>query len=284
MPLKHSTETFLLALLAVVIVVTGIACAVLPLPTVNPVPWAVLFSLSIAYPLALYPLFRERRADNAFRLLHFLPALILLVWLGLSLFASGHPILSFVRRWFTWGWSLPVVAISFFALLWFCLDVLRQRMSRVILLLVLLVPFLAFAVIGENNRWPTRVASVLNTQRFGSSSSTAIVAVTVASQSNLSKSPHASEEQYRANLRRMERRTARLAALQSSVPSVKGATVGAMIANDLPVVSQREARITHLSPNLTSSGPATEAMMVMFVAMYCAVLHVRARRRNFIVA
>src|SRR5438552_2256650 len=98
MPLKHSTETTLIVILAIVTMLTGVACAVLPPPTAQPIPWAILFVATIAYPLALEPFFRQRRADYAFRLLHLAPALMLILWLALTLLAPGRPVLAGVRH------------------------------------------------------------------------------------------------------------------------------------------------------------------------------------------
>src|SRR3989338_4009325 len=81
MPLKHFTETFLVVLLGAVIALTGLLAATLPPLPEGALPWGVLFVLSIIYPLLLLPLFQRRRADNSFRLLHWFPAMLLLVWL-----------------------------------------------------------------------------------------------------------------------------------------------------------------------------------------------------------
>ena len=84
MPLKHFTETFLVVVLGAVIALTGLLTATLPNLPDGALPWAVLFILSVVYPLSLYSLFQRRRADNTFRNLHWFPAGMLLVWLMLQ--------------------------------------------------------------------------------------------------------------------------------------------------------------------------------------------------------
>ncbi|KKW38624.1 MAG: hypothetical protein UY85_C0027G0001 [Candidatus Peribacteria bacterium GW2011_GWB1_54_5] len=76
MPLKHTTETLLVFLLGTATVVTGIIIPSLTAPDMGIAPWAIVFVLAIAYPLALSGLFRRNRADYAFRLLHWMPALV----------------------------------------------------------------------------------------------------------------------------------------------------------------------------------------------------------------
>ena len=276
MPLKHSTETMLIILLALVTMGVGMAIAVLPSPAVQPVPWFVLFALTIAYPLALYPLFRRRRADNAFRMLHLAPAAMLIIWLVLIFLSPQHPIINAVRRWFTWGWSLPAVAIVFYALLWFSLDVLRQRSLRVPVIAILFLLFAAFSFLGERRQWPVLLASALHSGTAASASS--VVAVAHHSQANLGASNSAREEAYRAELRRMERRNSRLA-MDSGKTSVHTATDGALVAAAVPQIPLHIARIHHVSTHLPSSGPATEILLFVFAAGYCGVLHYRAKLR-----
>src|SRR3989344_8787739 len=112
MPLKHFTETFLIVVLAAAIALTGLLMATLsPLPE-GALPWGVLFVISIIYPLSLYGLFQERRADNFFRNLHWFPALMLLGWLSLQgvLFSDGS--LAGKVALYTWGWTLAAVVLG----------------------------------------------------------------------------------------------------------------------------------------------------------------------------
>ncbi len=283
MPLKHSTETLLVFLLGIAIIVTGIVSALLPPITQTVIPWVIAFVLSIAYPLSLYPLFKRRRADYAFRALHFIPAGILVVRFLLQLLVTYRPSASPLLHGFTWGWSLPVVLAGFLAIVWFCFGVIRQWTSRLGLLALLFVPFLFVGVLGENMHWPTEVASLLWSTHTGGTGTT-IVAVTTSSEasSNLKRSSDATEEKYRAELRRMARRQLRLAHLQTQPTTVHGATdaaaiamqSGSLIASAIPAKPPRNN-----PPHLPSSGMGTEGVFLGGLALYCAVIHQRARRR-----
>ena len=81
MPLKHTTETFLVFLLGIVILIVGLLLPTLPDLPAGAVPWTILFVLTLLYPLSLFFLFRNRRADHALRLLHWFPAAMMLVWI-----------------------------------------------------------------------------------------------------------------------------------------------------------------------------------------------------------
>ncbi len=280
MPLKHSTETWLVVFLGIAIMVAGIACAVLPALTYAPLLWAILFALSIAYPLSLYPLFKERRADYEFRMLHFVPAGMLVLWLLLQLLTLAIPAVAILTSFFVWGWSLPLVILSFAALTWFCLHVIRQRQQRLTFLAVALALFLGIAIAGETFKWPEQIASILS----GSSSSTSSVPVIAgadssAGSSNLGKSDDPSEEKLRVTLRRMERRKERLAELADDPLVVRGAIDGVLMASSQgSVIAAVPSKTT--PPHLTSSGMETQAFILAVIALYCGLLHQRAKNRN----
>lgn len=180
MPLKHSTETTLVAVLGVAMVLAGIVVAVLSLVTSPWLLWIAAFFISLAYPLILYPHFRERRADYEFRLLHFAPALFLLVWLLLTVLAPVVPFLGVARAILAFGWALPLVLLGFLLLAWFCLHVLRQWPRRIGALALIFVPFLFLGLMADRMQWNTQMASLLETGS-GSSVSSRPIAVGSAS-------------------------------------------------------------------------------------------------------
>ena len=142
MPLKHATETLLVFVLGLLIVLMGVAVAFLP-----PLPqgiwlWLAAFVIAVGYPVALSPLLRSRRADYAFRLLQWFPLLLLAVRFGLDLLLSFLPDAHWLVRLYTWGWTLPGVVIGIALLVVFCLRVIRQRIPRMQLLAATLLPFL----------------------------------------------------------------------------------------------------------------------------------------------
>ncbi len=171
MPLKHTTETTLVAVLGVAMILAGIVIAVLSLVTSPWLLWIAAFFISLAYPLILYPHFRERRADYEFRVLHFAPALFLLVWLVLTVLSGSVPFFGFLRGLVTFAWALPLVALGFLALAWFSVHVIRQWSKRIGVLALIFVPFVALAMFGQHMDWNMQLAALLETGTGSSVSS-----------------------------------------------------------------------------------------------------------------
>src|SRR3989344_1838018 len=105
MPLKHTKETFLLLLLGVLFGVTGISAHLLPPLPEGAILWGGLWILTLLYPLLLYPYLRYHRADYLFRILHFLPATLVVLWLLFALIAFAIPSWEVAFRWYVWGFS-----------------------------------------------------------------------------------------------------------------------------------------------------------------------------------
>jgi MFS family permease len=162
MPLKHQTETALVVLLGAAMALAGIVIAVLSWVSSPWLLWIAAFFIAVAYPLILYPHFRERRADYEFRLLHFAPALFLLVWMALTILSSVVPGLFLVRAFLTFAWALPLVIIGFALLAWFCLNVLRQWPKRLVSLAAILLPFALLGLFGQRFEWNRHIASVID--------------------------------------------------------------------------------------------------------------------------
>lgn len=162
MPLKHHTETTLVGVLGAAMALAGAAIAVLSWVASPWLLWIAAFFVSLAYPLALYPHFRERRADYEFRLLHFAPAAFLLLWLALTVVASVVPALAGLLSILTVAWALPLVVLGFGLLAWFCVHVLRQWSKRLAILATIFVPFALLGVLGDRFDWNQRVAAVID--------------------------------------------------------------------------------------------------------------------------
>lgn len=286
MPLKHSTETRLVFLLGLMIVLAGAAAAFLPPLSVRVVPWAIAFIISIIYPLALYPLFKERRADYEFRALHFVPALMLLLWLTIDILAGLKPQWQAVQAWVTWGWSVLIVLVAFVLLALFCLRVIRQRWPRMALLFAVLLPFLFISQLSERMQWDEQMAMILwNIQ--GSGTGNDVIAGTTSG--NLAPSDDEQEEQWRAQLRRMERRRERLeengtgTVASHSVSSVSGAKSAAIIAaGGIPKTSAssvKGAKSSKAPPRLPSSGFGSEALALTMMGLFTATMHRRAMKK-----
>lgn len=280
MPLKHATETSLIFFLGLVILLTGFVEAFLPPITLSVLPWVIAFGLTILYPLALLPLFRSRRADYTFRVLHFFPVLMLLLWLGLELLRPLQPAAGRAEALFLWGWTLPAVVLGFVLLLTYCLEVIRQRRGRMLLLLLLLVPFAALAVSVQRNNWNPRLASILHsTDAFS-----ALRRWSVAQQPSAEQ--QSSQRAWQEEQRRMQRRADRLAASVSSL-TVEGARDAAnhpILQKISPTKKTPRPAIarTEAPPKLPPSGFGTEVLIPLMLAGYTGVVHRRAKRRMLV--
>lgn len=296
MPLKHTLETFLVFLLATVLILTGLLIATLPPLPDGVVPWGFLFVLTILYPLILLPLFKRRRADYTFRILHWFPFLMLVVWFGLQLGARHIPSLESARQFFERGWTFSGVFLGFFFLAAFCLRVLRRRGERLVLLLLAFIPF----TVGSY--WSTQgvaaeqaVGSLLWDHDFWRSESiSALFPETQKEQEErlLARSEDPHEERWRERLRAIERRRERIASRistqQGSVrsevsdvgSSVSSITSSAVSSYSVSSGGATEPEIPFVKPNhLPSSGLGIEFIILSLVAGYCGTLHKRSRDR-----
>lgn len=287
MPLKHDTETWLLLLLAFIVVLTGAVTAFLPPIAFSPLPWVIAFFLSLAYPLVLYPFLKNRRADYEFRILHFAPAFMLLLWLVLDLLASYRPSTAFLHAAYTRGWSVLIVSVLFTMLLLFVLHVIRQRTARIGMLLILFLPYLLLAQWSERRDWDRAVTAWLlqPESQTGAVTGTGIIAGTTSS--NLAPSESPEEERWRMRLRILERRRRRIERVASApssgvasssilrptvVAAVRGAAQAGAGRKGFPNVAP--------PPRLASSGPEEWGMLILLLAAgYCASLHRKTMQR-----
>lgn len=285
MPLKHATETFLVFLLGVVILLTGLLLPTLPDLPAGAIPWAILFALSVLYPLSLFALFRRRRADHAFRLLHWFPALMLLLWLGIEIVALELPKALLLVSWYTWGWTLPAVTVAFILLFAYCLQVVRRRLPRMALLLLAFIPFVGAALASERTtHWDRQLATTLwGGEWLANLEGKKILGVRLAgrlpTQQNLSASSDATEETWREKLREAEqrRRAAREQRRSSSSASlIAQASSQSSSISSRPMFGSSASRPT----SLPSSGSGMAAFGLLMIAGYTGVLHDRARRRG----
>lgn len=272
MPLKHDIETWLVFLLGFLTVIAGIVCVFLPPVSVLLWPWVLAFVLSLLYPFMLYPYLKERRADNPFRLLHFAPAAVLLLWLIADLGAGFSSVLSPVQQWVTWhGGIIPVTAILVLLAL-FCLSVIRQRKSRLMLLGLLLLLLIAFGVLNDRHHWDSKLAARL----WGHSGSLMLAGGPTMSGATASEA----EAKWRAQLRLMEERRRAIEEGTGSMvkPPVQGSMSGVIIAGN----SGSSAGPSLPPPHLPHSGPTADVLVFLTVSGYSAVLHRRSMRRRSI--
>ncbi|MDD5623891.1 MAG: hypothetical protein PHI23_04250 [Candidatus Peribacteraceae bacterium] len=290
MPLKHTTETFLVFLLGVVILLTGLLITTLPDLPAGALPWGVLFVCALLYPLILLLLFRRHRADHSFRLLHWFPAGMLLIWLLLQLLALSKFRLLSVVDWYTWGWTLPATVLAFILLISFCLRVIRRRTQRILLLLLAFVPFVIVAVVSQQSQHWDRDLSAFLWQRDvwksleGRSFFGWKVGRSLPTSQNLTASTNSSEEAWRELMRlqenqraRAEKRLARLGSGESSAIASEEAEESSI--GSLSGTGQEIREVKTMPRKLPSSGPELGFIIILFAALYAGVLHDRARRR-----
>ncbi|MDA1208616.1 MAG: hypothetical protein O2904_01120 [bacterium] len=288
MPLKHTTETLLVFLLGVAIAITGMLMSWLPSATESLVPWAIIFVLSLMYPLALGPLLRSNRADNDFRLLHWIPSVMLLLWLALDFLSTYVPQIATSVAWYVWGWTLPAVIVGFIMLIVFCLRVIRRRSIRIMLLALAFVPFVVGAVGSEKYDWNTQVADLL-WQGDWWQVDLAIPGkdglIAQKDDKNLQESSDSSEEAYRERLRALETRRDRIAArLQDrrngngNGNTLEGRVESSSSSSAYPV-SVHYDQASSKPAHLPSSGFGWNAIVIMMAAAYCSVLQKRAQER-----
>lgn len=289
MPLKHTTETVLVTVLALAIVVAGVVTAALPPLSVSVWPWTVAFALAVIYPLAVYPLLKSRRADYPFRALHAYPAFMLLVWLGLELSRSATDQMGMVQRSYIWGWSAGVVLIGLLLLFVFCLRVIRQRVRRGWVLGVIALLFVTAAFAGERYQASDRLSVAIASLTHGELPSL-----------NLAESMDGTEESWRMKLRSMARREERMKARSSADAEASlSATVSAAASKKDTLIAaassskKNQATIkapakegetnervnVEPPPRLSKTGGEFELLALMMLAGYCGVIHQRARKR-----
>lgn len=309
MPLKHSTETAYILLLALVICVAGFLTSLLPpYPTGMPY-WAILLTIFVLYPLIFTPTFRNNRADYEFRMLHWFPAAILLLWLALQFLAPKFKIMHILHLGFLFLWSLPLVALGIVFIIIFAFHVIRRRTFRVTVLLLLLTLFIAGAVSAEGLGWNNRLqaaifpkelptidavrnvyativnayATVVRTVRGAVTSSGTLIAqngrsssapfsvaaVTSSARSSVTMTTTSSSS-------RSSSASSRLSSARSSVTSAPASFAMSSVSSSAmpPVIG------TIKPDNLASSGPEDIALLsVTMGALYFGLLHRRAQKR-----
>ncbi len=143
MPLKHHTETFLLGIVGFGICLVGIVASLLPSLPHGLMYWSTALVLFSLYPIAILPTLRTHRADYTFRLLHWFPVAVLLLWLVVQVLI---PYSSFFRVLFLGLFSFlsfPLVLLGLAFLAFFSMHVLRRYVFRLTLLVGLCIFFLS---------------------------------------------------------------------------------------------------------------------------------------------
>lgn len=304
MPLKHRTETLLVTLLTIMILLTGFLTASLPALPMGLVPWVILFIMSLAYPLLLHPLFKKDRADYEFRWLHWIPSFILIGWLVLQILALLIPATAIINTVYSWAWLLPVVSLSMLLILLFCSKVIRQWLKRSIIVLALFIPFMSLALLSSSGphyeenvqaalwqgNWTTKLqtgtagliaaitdSNTSNNSSVTSSSNSAGSEESVSSNSaiNVATSSDPSEEKWRSFLRDYLNGSS-----SSNDSSIVGSTEStssesSSSSSTTPIVIGQNSSVPTTLP---ASGLSWFAIIIALAAGYCSTLHRRQMR------
>ncbi len=147
--------------LAIMVCLVGFLAALLPHLPAGLSAWGILLAVSVVYPIVLQPTLRVNRADYEFRLLHWFPACILLLWAFLEVTSPRVKFLYILQLGFFYLWSLPIVVLGICFLMLFAVHVVRRSTVRVTLLSLLLAAFITGAVAAEIRDWNPRLQTVL---------------------------------------------------------------------------------------------------------------------------
>lgn len=238
MPLKHSTESVYIGVLALLIVLTGIALAVIPALPQGLAYFGILFIVTLAYPLFLVPTFRNNRSDYEFRLLHWFPFAMVVIWGAFHMLSSVATFFAFLLTALLFIWSLPLVFLGLLLLALFCYSVIRRRTPRLVFLGALFGLFLIAGVLSHTMDWNDTVKTALLKRApliAGTGSGKTIASVDTSDSSS-----------------------------EGSVMSGKSSS------------KKMTAQSSSRAPNLPHSGPAeTAAIVVTLLGLYTAVLQKR---------
>jgi len=131
MPLKHHTESAYLFLLGLVMCLSGVFLALLPDYPTGLKYWGAGFAVAVLYPLVLRTTFRANRADYEFRLLHWFPAGMFILWIAMQLADPYLHVFHILNLGFFYLWSLPLVILGLFFIGVFAAHVLRRKKQRI---------------------------------------------------------------------------------------------------------------------------------------------------------
>ena len=179
--------------------------------------------------------------------------------------------------------------IGFLLLVLFCLEVIRRQGQRISLLLIILIPFIAAAIISEQGaRWEGELASVLwegewwPEVEFGGKE----VALEDSEGLNLEESEDAEEENWREQLRMQQWREKRIEERLRSRRE-QGSSLSGIIGFEFESSSSGESESSQdmlreaetMPSRLPKSGFGFGSMGIVLLAGYCGTLHNRARKR-----
>lgn len=152
--------------LALATAAAGFVAGLLPGSIAGLRVWSIALTLSVLYPIALTSTLRGNRADYEFRLLHWFPATIFILWLVLLALGKRFAVAEILRMYFFMLWSLPLVFLGFLLIVLFSLHVIRRRVVRVSTCIILLTFFTSSTVASEVSGVNLRLSSAIEKPFF----------------------------------------------------------------------------------------------------------------------
>lgn len=267
--------------LGILLVATGFVLGLLPAFPAGIAYWCVLFAVTVFYPLLLTRLLRSNRADYEFRILHWVPAAMAVLWLVLELLTYRFSVARTAQLGFFSFWSLPLVALGIVLTIVFAAHVIRRRNVRIPFLSILLVAFAATSVVSHTMGWNPALQATLfpetDITRIAQAGYTSISGFLARVQLPGSARSNPSSGSGTANA---SSPMSVAASVASSTPGRH--TVSSSLAHSSDATASIADATAATKPRrLTKTGPEETAAILLatMLAGYCGVLHTRARSR-----
>lgn len=246
--------------------VTGFLLALLPkLPEALPY-WIALSVLTLLYPGVLARTFKENRADYEFRMLHWFPFAMTLLWVALQFLGPRAKFLYILQLGFFFLWSLPLVALGIAFLILFSVHVIRRSRVRILFLSFFLAVFTVGAVASEamgfdsvlqEKIYPEHPEFMDSAMQAMKDLRSAVAVVTGTAEPSTSSSA-------------------------SSSVSTSSSSTSSSVRSMIAIASSKTASsLSSVKPaQLPKSGPETAGVLgTTLLALYMGTVHIRARRR-----
>ncbi len=288
MPLKHLTETAYLILLGLVICAFGFFTSLLPAIPEGMGYWAILLTVAVLYPLIFSGTFRTNRADYEFRLLHWFPAGMLILWLILQLIAPHYRPAYILQLGFFFLWSLPLVALGISFIILFAVHVIRRSVVRIWVLSILLVLFCVGAVAAEAQRWNPRLQAAIfpkDTKVFIASVKSELTKLSrLVYQPNETGTGMIAGTAGSSSSARSGRPIA-VTPSNGSIPSSLDPSTEAFLSSVRAATNSSSSMVSSMSSSrpsrLPQSGPEAAAILFVFTAAgYCSVMQRKMRKSD----
>ena len=249
--------------LGIVTCVVGFLLALLPAMPAGAPYWGVLFIVTFFYPIILIRTFKENRADYEFRMMHWFPFCMTVLWIVLQFLGPSARILTILQLGFFFLWSLPLVALGITFLILFAVHVIRRSRVRILFLSLFLTVFTAGAVASEAMGFDPTLQKVLYPEHPEYLS---MVRGALTDLRSAVATITGTAEQHSSST---------MSSSSSTSSSVRSAMIAAASSRSASSLSS-----SMMPKKLPQSGPETAGVLgATLMALYMGTVHLRARRR-----